>query len=325
MTLPRRKFMHLAAGAVALPAVSTFAWAQTYPSRPVRIIVGFAPGSSADIIARLMSQSLSERLGQQFIIDNRPGAGSNVATETAVQAEPDGHTLVMVGPWNAINATLYEKLGFDFIRDIVPVGAIARSPNVMLVNQSVLATTVSDFVALAKANPGQMSMASAGVGTASHLAGELFQMMTGAEMVHAPYRGGEGAYSDLLGCGVDAYFPSLASSVEHIKAGRVRPLAVTSVSRLDQLPSVPTMGESVPGYEASTWFGVGAPRNTPAGIVAMLNKEINASFADPKVRARLADLGGTALAGSPADFGKLIAEETEKWANVVKFSGTTAS
>ncbi len=222
MTLPRRKFMHLAAGAVALPAVSTFAWAQTYPSRPVRIIVGFAPGSSADIIARLMSQSLSERLGQQFIIDNRPGVGGNIATEAVVQAEPDGHTLVMVGPSNAINATLYEKLGFDFIRDIVPVAAIARSPNVMLVNQSVSATTVPEFVALAKANPGQISMASAGVGTASHLAGELFQMMTGAEMVHAPYRGGAGAYSDLLGGGVDVYFPSLASSIEHIKAGRLR-------------------------------------------------------------------------------------------------------
>jgi tripartite-type tricarboxylate transporter receptor subunit TctC len=322
MTLPRRAFLHLAAGAMALPAVSRFAWAQTYPSRPVRIIVGFAPGSSADIVSRLLGQSLSERLGHEFIIDNRPGVGGNIATKAVVQAEPDGYTLLMTGPSSAINATLYEKLDFNFLRDIAPVAAAVHSPNAMLVPPSVPAKTVSEFIALAKANPGKINMASAGVGTASHLSAELFEMMTGVNLVHVPYRGGEGAYADLRGGVVGVYFPPLASSIGYVKGGELRALAVTSASRLAELPHIPTMGESVPGYEASTWFGVGAPRNTPAAIVARLNKEINASFTDPRFKARLADLGATAFAGSPADFGRLIAEETAKWAKVVKFSGT---
>ena len=323
MTLPRRKFMHLAAGAVALPAVSSFAWAQPDPSRPVLIVVGFAPGSSADIVARLVAQSLSERLGQEFVIDNRPGVGGNIAAQAVVKAEPDGHTLLMVGPSNTINVTLYEKLGFNFVRDVAPVAGIARSPNVMLVNASIPAKTVREFIAFAQANPGQLNMASAGVGSASHLAGELFQMMTGVNMVHVPYRGGgAAAYSGLVGGAVDVYFPSLASATEHIKASDLRALAVTAASRLEELPTIPAMGEFVRGYEASTWFGIGAPRNTPANIVATLNEHINASLADPKVKARLAALGGTTLASSPVDFGRLIAKEALRWADVVKFSGT---
>jgi tripartite-type tricarboxylate transporter receptor subunit TctC len=320
MKLPRRAFLHLAASAMALPAVSRFAWARTYPSRAVRIIVGFAPGSSADIISRLLGQSLSERLGQQFIIDNRPGVGGNIATETVVKADPDGYTLLMVGPSSTINTTLYEKLNFNFLRDIAPVAASVHSANVMLVNPSVPAKTVSEFIALAKANPGKINMASAGIGTATHLSGEVFKMMTGVNLVHVPYRGGgEGAYSDLLGGVVDVYFPSLASSIEYIKAGQLRALAVTTASRLEELPDIPTMGESVPGYEASTWFGVGAPKNTPAEIIDKLNREINAALADPRVKVRLADLGaGMMLPGSPADFGKLITEETEKWAKVIR-------
>jgi tripartite-type tricarboxylate transporter receptor subunit TctC len=307
---------------MALPASSPFAWAQSYPSRPVRIIVGFAAGSSADIIARLLSRSLSERLGQQVIVVNQPGVGGNTATEMVVQAEPDGYTLLMGGPSTAINATLYERLDFTFLDDIAPVAATVRFPNVMLVGPSVSATSVAELIALAKANPGKISMASAGVGTASHLSGELFRMMTGVNIVHVPYRGGgTDAYSALLGGEVGVYFPAMASSLGYIRAGQLRALAVTTASRRQELPDIPTMGESVPGYEASTWFGIGAPRNTPAGVVARLNAAINASFADPKVKARVADLGGTALAGSPADFGKLIAEETEKWAKLIRPSG----
>jgi len=309
MTLLRRTFFRVAAGAVAIPAISRFAWAWSYPSRPVRIVTGFAPGSAADIMARLLGQSLSERLGAEFIVDNQSGIGGNIATQAVVNAEPDGHTLLMVGPSSAVDVTLYEKLGFDFRRDIAPVAALVRSPNVMVVGPSVAAQTVPDFIALAKANPGELTMASAGVGTASHLAGELFKMTTGVEMTHVAYRGGAGAYADLLGGRADVYFPPLISAREHLRSGALRALAVGSV----------------PGYEASTWLGVGAPRNTPANIVERLNSEINAALADPQVAARIADLGGTAVAGSASDFGKLIADETERWAKVITFSGTTLS
>jgi tripartite-type tricarboxylate transporter receptor subunit TctC len=323
MKLPRRTFFRLTAGAVALPTVSRFAWAQSYPSRPVHIIVGFAPGSATDIIARLLGQSLAERLGQPVIIDNRPGAGGNVATEAVVNAAPDGHTLLMVGPSSAINATLYQKLGFNFLRDIAPVAAIAHSPNVMLVNPSVPATTVSEFIALAKANPGTLKMASAGVGTATHLAGELFNRMTGITTVHVAYRGGAGAYADLLSGQVDVYFPALASSLEHIRTGELRALAMTAPRRGS--PAIPTVADSVPGYEASTWFGIGAPGGTPAAIVNRLNTEINAVLAGSDIKTRIADLGATLSAGSPADFGRSIARETQKWAKVIKVSGTATS
>ena len=317
MTLPRRTFLHLAAGAAALPAVSPFAWAQTFPSRPVRIVVGLAPGSSLDILSHLVGQSLSERLGQQFIVDNVTGVGANLAAEAVVNAAPDGHTLLMAGPSSAINATLYQQLGFNFMRDIAPVAAIAHSPNVMLVGPTVPAKTVPELIALAQVNPGQLKLASAGVGTATHLCGELFELLTNTNMVHVPYRGGAGAYDDLLAGLVDVYFPPLASSLGYIKTGQLRALAVTTASRHGGL-NLPTIGEFVSGYEASTWFGIGAPRNTPAEIVSWLNQEINASLADAKVKAQIADLGGTVIAGSPAKFGKLIAKETEKWAKVIR-------
>jgi tripartite-type tricarboxylate transporter receptor subunit TctC len=317
MTLPRRTFLHLAAGAAALPAVSPFAWARTYPSRPVRIVVGLAPGSSPDILSHLLGQSLSERLGQQFTVDNVTGVGANLAAEAVVKAVPDGHTLLMAGPSSAISATLYQKLGFNFLRDIAPVAAVAHSPNVMLVGPTVAAGTVPELIALAQANPGQLKLASAGVGTASHLCGELLELMAGINLVHVPYRGGAGAYADLLSGKADVYFPPLASSIDYVKTGQLRALAVTTASRHEGL-DVPTIGEFVPGYEASTWFGIGAPGNTPAEIVTWLNQEINASLADPKVKARIAALGGTVIAGSPANFGKLIAEETEKWAKVIR-------
>jgi tripartite-type tricarboxylate transporter receptor subunit TctC len=324
MKLPRRQFLHLAAGAAALPAVSRFAWAQAYPTRPVRIIVGFAPGGGIDIMARLMGQWLTERLGQQFLIENRPGAGSNVATEAVVRAAPDGYTLLLVNSANAINATLYDKLNFDFIRDIAPVAGVIRVPNVMLVNPSVPAKTIPEFLAYAKANPGKISMASGGIGTPGHVAGELFKMMAGVDMVLVPYRSGGPALTDLLGGQVQVMFPNTGASLEYIKAGKLRALAVTTATRSEALPDIPAVGEFLPGYEASTWTGLGAPKSTPTEIVDKLNKEINAGLADPKMKARLADLGGTPLLGSPADFRKLIAEETDKWAKVVKFSGAKA-
>ena len=324
MTLPRRTFVRLAASAVAAPAISRFAWAATDPSQPVRILVGFAPGSSPDIVARFLAQSLSERTGQEFIVDNQTGTGGNFATEAVVNAAPDGHTLLLVGPSSAIDATLYDKLGFDFRRDIAPVAAIVRSPNVMLVNPSVPATTVAEFVALAKADPGKLTMASAGVGTATHLAGEMFKMMTGAEMVHVAYRGGAGAYADLIAGQADVYFPALASALGYIERGELRALAVTTPRR-QRLIDIPSVGEFVPGYAADTWFGIGAPRHTPAAIVMRLNQEINAALADCAAAAHVADLGGTVVAGSPADFGALIADETRKWAKVIKFSATTLS
>ncbi len=321
MKLPRRHFMQLAAGATAFAAVSRIAQAQTYPTRLVRVIVPYPPGGPNDILARLMGQWLSERLGQPFVIDNRPGAGSNIGTEAVVKASPDGYTLLVVGTNSAINATLYEKLNFNFIRDIAPIATIIRQPQVMLVNPSFPAKTVPEFIAYAKANPGKINMASAGNGTGPHVAGELFKMMTGVDMIHVPYRGGGPALTDLLAGRVQVMFLGPVGSIEYIRAGKLRALAVTTATRSDALPDIPTVGEFVPGYESSSWFGVGAPKNTPAEIVERLNKEINAALADPKMKARFADMGATVFASSPADFGKLMAEETEKWAKVVKFAG----
>jgi len=320
MKLPRRNFLHLAAGAAALPALSWFAWGQAYPTRPVRIVVGATAGGGFDISARLMGQWLSERLGQPFVIENRPGAGSNIATEAVVRAPPDGYTLLLVNAANAINATFYGKLNFNFLRDIAPVAGFARVPEVMVSNLSFPSSTVPEFIAHAKANPGKLTIASGDVGTPSHLAGHLFKMMTGVEMVHVPYRGVAPALTDLLGGQVQVTFASMPSSIAYIRAGNLRLLAVTTATRSELLPDVPTVGEFVPGYEASGWYGIGAPKNTPSGIVDKLNNEINMALADPKMKSRLADLGGTVLAGSPADFGKLIAEETEKWAKVIKFA-----
>ena len=324
MKLPRRKFLHLAAGTAALPAVSHIAWAQEYPTKPVRIIVGFAPGGGADIAARLIGQWLSEWLGQSFVIENRPGAGSNIATEAVVRAPSDGYTLLLVSAPAAINATLYEKLSFNFIRDIAPVASISHVPHVMVVHPSFPAKTVPEFIAYAKANAGKINMASAGNGSTPHVAGELFKMMAGVNLIHVPYRSAGPALTDLLGGQVQVMFDNMASSIEHIRAGKLRPLAVTTTMRSETLPDVPTVSEFVPGYEVSNWFGVGAPKATPAEILDRLNKEINASLADPKIKARLADLGGTVLPGTPADFGRLIAEETEKWGKVVKFTGIKA-
>jgi tripartite-type tricarboxylate transporter receptor subunit TctC len=319
MKLPhRRQFLHLAAAAAAVPGVARIAWAQAYPARPVRIIVGFTPGSAPDIVARLMGQWLSERLGQQFVIDNRPGGGGNIGTEVVVRASPDGYTLLLVGGWNAINATLYDKLNFNFIRDIAPVAAISRERIVMVVHPSFPATTVPEFIAYAKANPGKVNMASPSNGSSPHVSGELFKMMASIDMTHVPYRGGGQMMTDLIAGQVQVSFIGLTVAIEHIRSGKVRALAVTSATRSDALPDIPTVGEFVPGYEASAWFGVGAPKNTPAEIVDKLNQEINADLADPKMKARLAEWGATALPGSPADFGKLIAEETEKWRKVIR-------
>ena len=320
MKLPRRRFLHLAAGAAALPAASRFAWAQAYPTRPVRIIVGQAAGSGSDTAARLIGQWLSERLGQQFIIDNRPGAAGNIATEAVVRALPDGHTLLLVNAGNAINATLYDKLNFNFIRDIAPVAGIFRVPQVMEVNPSVPVKTVSEFIAYAKANPGKVNMASAGIGSVHHVAGELFKFMTGVDMVHVPYRGTTPALTDLLAGQAQVMFDVTPSSTPHIRAGKLRALAVTTATRADVLPEIPIMGDFVPGYEASAWLGFGAPKDTPGAIIGMLNREVNAGLADPAIKTRIADLGGTVLAISPAEFGKLITDETEKWAKVVKFA-----
>ena len=324
MTLPRRQFFRLAAGAAALPAVSRIAWAQTYPTRPVRIIVGFAPGGSADIVARLIGQWLSEHLGQQFVLETRPGAGTIIATEAVVKAPPDGYTLLLVGPSGAINATLYAKLNYNLIRDIAPVAGITRTPNVMEVNPSVPAKTVPEFITYAKANPGKINMASGGQGTAAHLSSELFKMMTGVNMIHVPYRGAAPALNDLLGGQVQVMFDNITSSIEYIRAGKLRALAVTTATRAKALPDLPTVGDFVPGYEASSWYGLGIPKNTPTEIVDKLNTGISAGLADTKMKARLADMGATVLAGSPADFGRLIAAETEKWGKVVRFAGIKA-
>jgi tripartite-type tricarboxylate transporter receptor subunit TctC len=317
MKLPRRNFLHLAAGAAALPAVSRIARAQAYPTRPVRIIVGFAAGGAPDILARLIGQGLSERLGQQFFVENRPGAGTNIATEAVVRAPPDGYALLQFGPSSAINATLYKKLNFNFTHDIAPVASMVRIPMVMLVNPSLPAKTVPEFIAYAKANPGKVSMASTGVGSTPHMTGEMFKMMAGIDLVHVPYRGGTAVVADLIGGQVQVLFVG-TETIEHIRSGKLRAIAVTTTTRLDLLPDIPTVGEFLPGFEASVWFGIGAPRNTPPDIIEKLNKEINAALADPKLKARLAELGGTVLAASPTDFGKLITDETEKWGNVIR-------
>jgi tripartite-type tricarboxylate transporter receptor subunit TctC len=317
----RRQFLHLAAGAAALPAVSHIARAQTYPTRPVRLIVGFAPGGATDILARLMGQWLSERLGQPFIVENRPGATGNVGTEAVVKAPADGYTLLLTTSVNAINTTLYENLNFDFIRDIAPVAGIMRAANVLEVNPSVPAKTVLEFIAYAKANPGKLNMASGGIGTVAHVAGELFKMMTGVDMVHVPYRGSAPALTDMLGGQMQVMFDNVPSSIAHIRAGKLRVLAVTTATRSQTLPDIPTVGDFVPGFEASLWLGFAAPKKSPAEIVDKLNKEINAGLSDPKIKERLDELGGTVLGGSPTDFGKLIAEDTEKWAKVIKFAG----
>jgi tripartite-type tricarboxylate transporter receptor subunit TctC len=317
MKLTRRRFLHLAAAA-AFPAVSRSAWAQRYPTQPVRLIVTTAAGGTQDSLARLIGQRLSDRLGKPFLIESRPGGGTNIGTEAVVRAPADGYTLLFVSPANASNATLYDKLNFNFIRDIAPVASISREPQVMVVNPSVPAKTVSEFIAYAKANPGKINMASAGNGTGPHLSGELFKMMAGVKMVHVPYRGGTPAVTDLLAGQVQVMFVSMTGAIEHIKARTLRPLAVTTATRSELLPDTPTVGEFVPGYEASVWFGVGAPKNTPNEIIDTLNTEINAALSDAKFKARLADLGGKVLPGSSTDFGKLIAEETEKWAKVIR-------
>jgi tripartite-type tricarboxylate transporter receptor subunit TctC len=321
MKLPRRTFLHLATGAAALPFVSRVARAQAYPSRPVRIIVGFTAGGNFDLTARLIGQWLSQRLGQQFIVENRPGAGTNMATEAVVRAPADGHTLLLGGAVNAINATLYEKLNFDFLRDIAPVAGVIRFPNVVDLNPSFPAKTIPEFIAYAKANPGKVNMASSGKGTSQHLSGELFKMMTGVDLIHVPYRGAPQALTDLIGGQVQVSFDPLPPAIELIKSGKVRALAVTTSTRSEALPDIPTVGEFVPGYEASGWNGIVAPKNTPVDIIQKLNNEINAALADPGIKAKLGDLGGIAVNGSAADFGKFIADETEKWGKVIKFAG----
>jgi len=322
MKNPRRHFLRLAAGVAAFPAVSRMTWAQTYPARPVRIIVGAPAGGTLDIVARVMGQWLSERLGQSFVIENRPGgAGNNVATEAVVRASPDGYTLLLVAVSNAINTALYDKLNYNFLRDIAPVASIVRVPLVMEVNPSVPAKTVSEFIAYAKGNPGKINMASSGNGTSPHAAGELFKLMTGIDLIHVPYRGSPPALTDLLGGQVQVMFDLLPSSLELIRAGKLRALAVTTATRAQALPEVPTVAEFVPGYEASTWQGIGAPRTTPAAAIDTLNREINAGLADPRIKARLGDTGAAPFVGSPAEFGKFMAEETEKWGKVVKLAG----
>jgi tripartite-type tricarboxylate transporter receptor subunit TctC len=305
----------------ALPAVSRLASAETYPTRPVRLIIGYPPGGSADMTARLMGQWLSERLGQPFVIESRPGASTNIATEAVVHAPPDGYTLLLVAPANAINASLYEKLNFNFIRDIAPVAGIIRFPNVVVVNPSLPVKTIPELIAYAKANPGKLNMASSGNGSTIHVSGELFKMMTGVNMVHVPYRGGAPALTDMISGQVQVMFDNVPTSIEFIRAGKLRALAVTTAARSEVLPDLPTVADFVPGYEASAWYGVGVPKGTPEEIINKLNKEINAILTDPKAKARLADLGASVITGSAADFGKLVADETEKWAKVVKFSG----
>jgi tripartite-type tricarboxylate transporter receptor subunit TctC len=324
MKLPRRTFLHMAAGAAALPGVSRLGWAQSYPTKPVRIIFGLASGSAGDILARLIGQWLSERLGQPFVIENRVGAGGTLAAEAVVRAPPDGYTLLACGSPDTINATLNDELNFVFLREIAPVAGIARGPHVLVVHPSFPAKTVLEFIAYAKANPGKLSMATPGDGSTNHVAGELFKIMAGVDMVHVPYRGGAPALTDLIGGQVQVMFADLTSSIEYVKAGKLRALAVSTASRSDALPDIPSLADFLPGYEASGWFGIGAPKNTPAEIVERLNKEINAGLADPKLKARVADLGATVFAGSPADFSKHIAEETEKWARVIRAANIKA-
>jgi tripartite-type tricarboxylate transporter receptor subunit TctC len=320
----RRTFLHLAAGAAVLPAVSRVAWALAYPTRPVRIIVGYAAGGGVDVTARLIGHWLSERLGQSFVVENRPGAASNIATDFVIRSPADGYTLQLIDSTGAINASLYDNLNFNFIRDITPVAGIMSVPNIMAIHPSVPAQTVPEFISYARANPGKVNMASAGTGTSPHLSGELFKMMTGVNMVHVPYRGMAPALNDLLGGQVQVCFGTASSCIQYVKAGKLRALAVTTASRSEALPNVPTVAEFIPGYEATTWYGIGAPRNTPVDIIDTLNKEVNAALADPKMRARLADLAGTVLPGSPATLGMFIADETEKWGKVIRTANIKA-
>jgi tripartite-type tricarboxylate transporter receptor subunit TctC len=321
MKLPRRQFLRLAAGAAAIPAVSQVAHAQAYPSRPIRMIIGYPPGGSADITARLTGQWLSERLGQPVVIESRPGAATNLATEAVVRAPADGYTLLLVAPANAINATLYDKLSFDFLRDIVPVAGIIRFPNVVVVNPSLPVKTIPELIAHAKANPGKLNMASSGNGSTIHMSGELFKMLTGINMVHVPYRGGAPALTNLMGGQVQVMFDNVPTSAPHIKAGKLRGLAVTSAEPSEALPDLPTIADVLPGYEASAWYGLGVPKGTPPEVVDTLNKAMNAILADPKAQARFKELGASLLPGTPAAFGKLLVDETEKWGKVVKFAG----
>ncbi len=318
MKLLRRQFLHLAAGAAALPAVSRFAWAQTYPTRPVRIVVGFAAGGAPDILARLFGQWLSDRLGQPFVIENRTGAGGNIATEAVVLAPADGHTLLLTSMGNAVNASLFERLNYNFLRDVAPVAGISREPLGMEVHPSFPAKTVSEFITYAKANPGKVNYGSAGVGSSLHMAGELFKLMAGVELMHVPYRGSPPALTDLLAGQIQLMFSPLPPSVEYVRSGRLRALAVTTAARSQALPDVPAVGDFLPGYEASAWYGIGAPKSTPAEVVDKLNAEINAGLADPKLKARLSELGSISFDGSPSDFGKHLAAETEKWGKVIR-------
>src|SRR5499427_758259 len=321
MQLHRRQFLHVAGGAAMLAAAAPAARAETYPARPVRLIIGYPPGGSADLTARLMGQWLSERIGQPVIVESRPGAATNIATEAVVRAAPDGYTLLLVAPANAINATLYDKLNFTFLRDIAPVAGIIRFPNVVVVNPAVPIKTIPELIAYAKANPGKLNMASSGNGSTIHMSGELFKMMTGINMVHVPYRGGAPALTDMISGQVQVMFDNIPTSAEHVKAGRLRGLAVTSAERSEVLPDLPTVADVLPGYEASAWYGLGVPKGTPAEIIDKLNTEINAILADPKAKARFAELGASPLPGTPAEFGKLMEDETEKWGKVVKFAG----
>ena len=324
MKLPRRRLLHLAASAFALPTLSRVVWAESYPTHPVQIVVGFTAGSTSDILARLMAQWLSQRFGQQYIVENRPGAGGNIGAETVVKATPDGYTLLMVPPAVAANATLYEHLNFNFLHDIAPVAGVVRVPNVVEVNPSVPVRTIPELIAYARANPGKLSFASAGIGTASHLAGQLFNTMSGVNLQHVAYRGDGPAMADLIAGQVQIGFATMTASIGHIRADQLRPLAVTTIKRSDALPGIPSVSDFLPGYEASSWFGVAAPRRTPAEIIESLNREINAGLADSTINARLADMGGMLLTGSPSDFGKLIADETEKWSRVIRAAGIKA-
>ncbi|QDW39771.1 tripartite tricarboxylate transporter substrate binding protein [Bradyrhizobium sp. KBS0727] len=321
MKLQRRQFLQLAAGAAALPVTSGVAGAQTYPARPVRLVIGYTPGGSADLTARLMGQWLSERLGQSFVIENRPGGGTNIATEAVVRAAPDGYTLLLVAPANAINATLYDKLNFDFLRDTEPVAGIIRFPNVVVVNPALPIHSIPELIAYAKANPGKLNMASSGNGSTIHMSGELFKMLTGINMVHVPYRGGAPALTDLIAGQVQVMFDNIPTCAEHVKSGKLRGLAVTSTTRSEVLPDLPVVADFLPGYEASAWYGIAAPKGTPPEIIERLNKAVNEVLADPKAKARFAELGAFLLPGSAVDFGKLLENETDKWGKVVRFAG----
>jgi tripartite-type tricarboxylate transporter receptor subunit TctC len=324
MTLPRRNFLHLAAATAVVPALPHIARAETYPSRPVHLIIGYLPGGSADMTARLFGQWLSDRLGQQIVVESRAGASTNIATEAVVRAAPDGYTLLLASPANATNAALYEKLNFDFLRDIDPVAGLIRFPDVVDVNLALPVRTIPELIAYAKANPGALNFGSSGVGSTLHVAGELFKMMAGVNIVHVPYRGGAPAMIDLIGGRVQVMFDNVPTSVEFIRSGKIRPLAVTSAARIELFPDLPTVADYVPGYEASAWYGIGAPKGTPAEIVEKLSREVNAILAEPATKARLAELGASLLPGSPADFGKLVADETEKWGKVIRFAGIKA-